>query len=392
MPTYTHALYPRRPTLRPVSSLRYVTIGFTIAVTIFTSPTTAQFDLTFRSMPSNIAQCTPVTISWSGGTPLFDLALVSSGATPLQVYTGLAGDSFQWSANISAGTTVSFQLTDAKGDIIVSPTALTIASGPDFCLPISTASTSQSPLTSNPNSLPSEHSSPTTSPTSTSVSESITKPSNLGPASYSGIAIAGAFALVGAIVLLVIVRRKCRRRVASRYPRDLVDLNESPRSSGAATPPWRDATIRQRPPLSIYTPSPRKLSQLYESNSPTSPNAIPLRELVRQQHVPFYTDPRADLPGPSGHTSKRSELERRGAIRSERISRPLPMPPGLGPTETLSGPTSPVLEQYVRDAARGPRQELDGGVRLAGGPPEEDWDRLSDILPTIPPPYRRYTT
>ncbi|TFK85750.1 hypothetical protein K466DRAFT_178443 [Polyporus arcularius HHB13444] len=358
----------------------------TITITIYTSPTIAQSDLAFIAMLSNITQCVPITVSWSGGIPPFDLALVCPGiATPLQLYTGLADDSFQWSANISAGTTVSFQLEDAEGEMVVSQAALTIAPGPDFCLPTSVTSTS---TTSQSTASPSGHSTTTASPTPT-VFESVKKPNDLGAASYSGIAIGGTFALVGAVVLLVMVRRRCRRRV-SRYPRDLVDLNESPRPTGAATPPWRDGSIRQRPPT-IYMPSSRKLSQLFESHSPTSPDAIPLHEIVGQQYVPGLTEPsRAFRPGPSGPPSKRSNLERRGAIRSEHISRPLPMPPGLGPVETSSEPTSPVLQQYA-DATRGPRQELDGGVRLAGGPPEEDWDRLSDILPTVPPPYRRYT-
>ncbi|RPD60513.1 hypothetical protein L226DRAFT_570016 [Lentinus tigrinus ALCF2SS1-7] len=386
----TDAVYPRCPRL--CASFCHVITVFTIVFTILTSSTIAQSDLTFTNTPSHVAQCTPFTISWSGGLPPFNLAIVGPWVnTPLQLYTELGSSSFNWSTDVPAGTTVSFQLSDAGGEMVRSQAALTVEPGPASCLPSSTSQTSLSSHSAS-QSLSSVFSSTltTASPTA-SISGSLIQASDLGPGPYSGIAIGGAFAIAGAVLLLVMLRRKCRRQGVSRGPE--VDLNESPRMTGATTPPGRGASLRLRPPTTIYMPPSRKLSQLFEQHSPTSPDSIPLHELVGQQHTPSFTDPpsRASRPGPSGRMSKRSFLERRGAVRSDPILRPLPMPPGLGDDPAPARPTSLPLEYYADSSARGPRQELDGGVRLAGGPPEDEWDRLSDLLPTIPPPYRRYT-
>ena len=177
----------------------------------------------------------------------------------------------------------------------------------------------------------------------------------------------------------------------------VVDLNESPRMPGAVAPPWGETVVRPRAPT-VSISSSRKLSQMYNQSSPTSPDAIHLHEPVGGQHHFPSSSSSSGPPSPAsmhqghspGRMSKRSFLARRSATRSDPIPRPLPLPPGLSTDQAPSRPRSLPLEQYG-GPARGPTQELDGGVRLAGGPPTDEWDRLSDVLPTIPPPYRRFS-
>ena len=215
------AAYHRSSQLCTFVQICHIISTLTIAFTLLTLPAIAQSNLTFITTPTDAFQCIPLMLSWSGGSPPFSLAIVSSGiATPLQLYPDLSGLEFSWSSNISAGTTITFQLTDAEGDIAVSPAALTIQAGSNSCLPMSTSSTTQSVLSSHSHShtLTSSNISTTASATA-SISESITKPLDLGPGPYSGIAIGGAFALAGAVLLLVMMRRRCRRKIVSRSPR-----------------------------------------------------------------------------------------------------------------------------------------------------------------------------
>ena len=50
------------------------------------------------------------------------------GATPLQEYSGLTGDVFLWTANVSAGTSIQLSLTDSTGTI-AQAAPVTIQSG-----------------------------------------------------------------------------------------------------------------------------------------------------------------------------------------------------------------------------------------------------------------------
>ena len=58
----------------------------------------------------------------------------------------------------------------------------------------------------------------------------------------------------------------------------------------------------------------------------------------------------------------------------------------------MDSPTRRPDQDTSRPSSGQPRQEIDGGVRLAGGPPEEVpvLGQASDVMSTIPPPYDRY--
>ncbi|KAI0775221.1 hypothetical protein BD413DRAFT_296530 [Trametes elegans] len=124
-----------------------------VALALFAAAVSAQdFQINTPNPPT---QCVPVQITWSNGQPPFFLvsfACDASVKTPnetghcssnfsikpggqptaaaLQQYTGLTGNSFTWSSNITAGTSVGFTLTDAQGNVAQSA-AVTIQDGPD---------------------------------------------------------------------------------------------------------------------------------------------------------------------------------------------------------------------------------------------------------------------
>ncbi|KAI0649132.1 hypothetical protein C8Q79DRAFT_1041602 [Trametes meyenii] len=89
--------------------------------------------------PNPPTQCVPVQLSWTGGQAPFFLALIAvcsikpggqPSASALQQYSGLTTNSFTWSTNITAGTSIGFTLTDSAGNQAQSA-AVTIQSGPD---------------------------------------------------------------------------------------------------------------------------------------------------------------------------------------------------------------------------------------------------------------------
>ncbi|KAI0671720.1 hypothetical protein C8Q78DRAFT_991290 [Trametes maxima] len=83
--------------------------------------------------PNPPTQCIPVQLTWTGGQAPFFLAIKPGGqpsASALQQYSGLTTNSFTWSTNITAGTSIGFTLTDSAGNQAQSA-AVTIQSGPD---------------------------------------------------------------------------------------------------------------------------------------------------------------------------------------------------------------------------------------------------------------------
>lgn len=69
---------------------------------------------------------------------------------------------------------------------------------------------------------------------------------------------------------------------------------------------------------------------------------------------------------------------------------PTEIPQPLASSESISASTG--LERAGARDGGGCRVETDGGIRLAGGPPDEEFDLEEGLSETgtLPPPYRRY--
>ncbi|KAM5535957.1 hypothetical protein V8D89_010397 [Ganoderma adspersum] len=111
-----------------------------VAAAMLVAAVNAQFQI---NTPASITQCVPTQFTWTGGSgeqsysPSRVMAIVPGGvpgAAALQQYSGLTGNSFSWSANITEGTSIGLQLTDSTGAIAQSA-PVTIQSGPsNSCL------------------------------------------------------------------------------------------------------------------------------------------------------------------------------------------------------------------------------------------------------------------
>ncbi|EIW52080.1 uncharacterized protein TRAVEDRAFT_75487 [Trametes versicolor FP-101664 SS1] len=111
--------------------MKTITSFFAVAA-VFASVFAA--DPLVLNTPGNVAQCVPTEITWTGGTPPFDLSSCRN-ATRLQSlclpssitdsavnnmpitedFPGLTGDSFLWDTDVLGGTVMTMKMTDAAG-------------------------------------------------------------------------------------------------------------------------------------------------------------------------------------------------------------------------------------------------------------------------------------
>ncbi|KZO91560.1 hypothetical protein CALVIDRAFT_541729 [Calocera viscosa TUFC12733] len=83
--------------------------------------------------PPSVVTCEPVSLSWTGGTgPYFVSAIPGGqpGATALESFPEQTGNSFTWTVNLPAGTSITIQVRDSTGTIQYS-SPITIQAGPD---------------------------------------------------------------------------------------------------------------------------------------------------------------------------------------------------------------------------------------------------------------------
>ncbi|KAI0039854.1 hypothetical protein FA95DRAFT_1577323 [Auriscalpium vulgare] len=212
------------------------TFSSLVAAALFVVAASAQ-TLTINT-PSNVAECLPLQITWSGGTPPYTVSL-ASGTDPngpaLQILaTNTQATSFSWSAvNFASGTSLDLNVRDSTGTLqqtapfTVNPgttdclngssssgastapsstAASTPATSPASTAPSSTAPTSTAPSTSAASSAASS-SKPTSSVPSSAASSSA-KPSSASStpnAAPTKAASYGAAAIIGAVVAAVVV-------------------------------------------------------------------------------------------------------------------------------------------------------------------------------------------
>ncbi|KAH9888365.1 hypothetical protein C8Q73DRAFT_794139 [Cubamyces lactineus] len=80
--------------------------------------------------PALVEQCVPVLATWEGGFPpyqfsieLIDLSMqnVISGGHLIGLFLNIDATQFLWPANVSAGTTIVWEIVDSRGEVAQTP-------------------------------------------------------------------------------------------------------------------------------------------------------------------------------------------------------------------------------------------------------------------------------
>ncbi|WVO18984.1 uncharacterized protein IAS62_000260 [Cryptococcus decagattii] len=108
----------------------------TLFATIALLATAWAEDLKVNS-PASVVVCQPVALSWSGGTAPYIVAVIpggqSSAAALETISDNESGNQVTWKADIDAGTSITFKITDASGSIQYS-SPVTIQDGDASCV------------------------------------------------------------------------------------------------------------------------------------------------------------------------------------------------------------------------------------------------------------------
>ncbi|KAG8878827.1 hypothetical protein FRB97_002195 [Tulasnella sp. 331] len=112
---------------------------FTSVAVVFAAAASvaAQTALTIQT-PVNVAQCQPVLLNFSGGSPPYIIEVVPQGqeaATPLVTFPTTSANSLTWNVALAANTLISLTIRDATGAIQASgPITVSAGTGDASCL------------------------------------------------------------------------------------------------------------------------------------------------------------------------------------------------------------------------------------------------------------------
>ncbi|KAI0752342.1 hypothetical protein C8Q80DRAFT_442831 [Daedaleopsis nitida] len=390
-------------------------------------PVSAVMNATF---PTNLEQCETVPISWSGGVPPHTLQIGTSfpNSTVLivtQTYCDIVDYHYAWTVNVSVGTVIGFKVSDSEGQTVSSLTNPNVTAGSTDCVDVYLSGNSSGSM-SHSSGLSSSVTAHATSP---AVTSKIALPQHrpLDPRIIGALAGVGGVAVLCMVATALLLRRKFRGRRRS-VPAFKVDLAESPR----ITTPVQHCRESDPPSGPRYTSSSSTSGKRIGSRRPH------VRADSNSYVVPFPRGPASPIPEePPAASVRESALERLHRLHTTPFASELfyvpvraPSPPARLRTASTVGPAPskrrrlertlsvPLARQsgaseeiLLRDVERGttdlghdviveeprrrlssaPRQELDGGVRIAGGPPgeipEEDAASVDSI---VPPPYHLY--
>ena len=360
--------------------------------------------------PSVLAQCQPINITWTGGVPPFALN-IGYPASPtfvayLEYYPDIAERFFAWNVDIPAGTTIAFELSDNSKPVadIVSH-ALSISTGgaeDTSCALLSLSASSSSPvILSTTVATPTNRGVQPISSSPIATSEGggagrFARREPLSPYAIMGIVLGLVIAMLAAVAVLM-------RWVRARKVRQL-SMEERP---GEFSSNCRVNAI----PNSLLSVRPRMLELDMESPPSSLRNATAMRQLSDPSSAsPDMRDGDALNPRRTPFAEHRPIAARTGARTLHLHSGDTPQPshqstrhsdPFSSPHARKSQARPPPRPRHTAASAV-PRQEVDGGIRLAGGPMEDEAqvdqrDREGDVsaddpevASAIPPPYRRY--
>lgn len=167
--------------------------------------------------PSNVVVCQPVLLTWTGGTPPYDLTILPGGEPNGNLIEDLGkqnGTSLTWVANIAAGTSIGFTLRDNVG-LIAQTAPVNVLSGSDTsCVGKSPSSGAAPPNTAGvtPSAAPATTTAPattgaasgTTTKPATSATAGASKPSSTNAARPTQAIQIGAAGVVGAAILALL--------------------------------------------------------------------------------------------------------------------------------------------------------------------------------------------
>lgn len=103
----------------------------------------AQSNAPMINTPNPLIQCQPYQITYSGGTPPYNIYATREGqfgSILAQIKTGATGTSYTWTVNLKAGTAINLFITDSSGQSNTSGAATVQQSSDTSCL--GTANTS----------------------------------------------------------------------------------------------------------------------------------------------------------------------------------------------------------------------------------------------------------
>ncbi|RPD75769.1 hypothetical protein L226DRAFT_387455 [Lentinus tigrinus ALCF2SS1-7] len=383
----------------------------------------------------DVQQCATATLELTRGTPPYEIVVIAPPEEPIVHEARQRDPSLSFEVTLAAGTEVQVAAKDDSGEAAELSFSVD-SSDDDSCLngsgdaaPSSTTTVSTSTSNSGGATSASTQSSagspslsrptsPATSNTSTSEQASLSSMPSLTGApksSLSTAAIAGISATVAAIsvaVLGIFCWRYMRRRAQSGrsfdlpvYRRDAAQPYNAPfsRSSGTST----KALMRQQV---TSTSTGCAIDDDLLSRSPVIPASRP--ELSPATILDIHAhelDSIAAQPAISEFVAASPlSAEAPGiADRAVSIEKQLASP-GVPSDPTARNVVFIASRPSSSDASRVPHTardnisaegegrilyELDGGVRLAGGPPDmvdDDDDTSFQASLTLPPPYRRY--
>ncbi|RPD60510.1 hypothetical protein L226DRAFT_570013 [Lentinus tigrinus ALCF2SS1-7] len=302
--------------------------------------------------PPNPVQCFPVNFTWSGGHGPYNLSILPSGqlkSQPLDHFANLTGTMFQHRINVAAGTSVQAVLTDITGLQALNVAFALDSSNHTACLSGAAAQSVSSSASST--------SQPTHSP---SVAPPASQARSLSTGAIAGIATAGAVLVCACALAWWLIRRRSRAKTFDDEAGSLVQ--QFPFSSGGVAHARRTEEKLAASQQSI--PAVQSLAPAAESSTESSSNRS------------IYTV----APPPPLAVRNTSRGKRGHGTQSTRSS------------TAGTHATGRVRQDTSRPSTGRPRQEVDGGVRLAGGPLDEmpSLDQESDIMSSVPPPYHRY--
>ncbi|OJT05187.1 hypothetical protein TRAPUB_4012 [Trametes pubescens] len=119
------------------------------SILVFTAyAATAQPQGLTIQLPTNISQCVPATITWSGGVAPYTLIASPNPVTPIdivRVYINITGQSFNWTPDFDTQTYVFLALSDSTGLVARAGGFTPSASNDTSCLRSQPTTTSSSP-------------------------------------------------------------------------------------------------------------------------------------------------------------------------------------------------------------------------------------------------------
>ncbi|KAH9852223.1 hypothetical protein C2E23DRAFT_190576 [Lenzites betulinus] len=338
-----------------------------------------------------VSQCTLLPILWSGGVPKYSLTILTNPCTtnvPINesiTFPHLQDTSLYWNVSVPSGCAFYVSILDSKG---ASRTSLAIAAidGSNDCLSKQTSSSSL--LLVSRSSASTGTTSSLASPTSSNASHSrspapITptpSPSRLNVGDLAGIAVGACIIVTSVLIALIFVRRR-RRRKQPLFFEIQEPFMSPPKPSPLPSP------VTDNPPQEALSDAAAVIVSLPASDIGLPAFDGPPRRSRRSkpQSAPRRN---ANERGPSSKVDNLAAGATAGGAR------------GLSAGSAVAG--APLTDLFNVRTAKShslgsaiPAHEEDGGIRLAGDPPDETFsdtvDELGNITPaTLPPAYRRY--